>query len=118
MSICSPASTSSRRASSFALSWVAVSRRFIDQPVFCLCRACQRSDGYYMSFRLCLERSRQLSHAGKQFFADDVRLFQVRVAGEDEGVEAEGCVFADALGHLVVAADQRGASAAAHEPDA
>ena len=50
--------------------------------------------------------------------ADPVRLLDVRVAGEDELLEPERVVLGDALGHLVVVADQGGAGAAAHEPDA
>ena len=40
------------------------------------------------------------------------------MAGEDELVEAEAVVFLDAVRDLLVAADQRGAGATAHEPDA
>ena len=46
------------------------------------------------------------------------RLLEVRVAGEDEVVDAEVGVLADPLGDLFVRADQRGAGAAAHEADA
>ena len=47
-----------------------------------------------------------------------VGLLQVRVAGEDEAVDAEPDVFRHALGDLVRVADQRRAGAAAHEADA
>ena len=50
--------------------------------------------------------------------AEPVRLLEVRVAGEDELVEAEVVVLGDAVGDLVVAADQRGAGAAADQADA
>ena len=45
-------------------------------------------------------------------------LFQVRVAGQDELVDAEPVVLGDAIGHLLVAADQCRARAAADEADA
>ena len=50
--------------------------------------------------------------------ADPVGLLEVRIAGEDELVDAELVVLGDPVGDLLVAADQRGAGAAADEPDA
>ncbi|EGJ79002.1 putative alkanesulfonate monooxygenase [Streptomyces sp. Tu6071] len=50
--------------------------------------------------------------------AEPVRLLQVRVAGEDELVDAHRVVLLDEPGHLLVRADHRGARAAPHEPDA
>ena len=50
--------------------------------------------------------------------AEPVRLLEVGLARQDEVVEAELVVLGDALGDLVVAADQRGAGAAAHEAEA
>src|SRR3954453_18777447 len=51
-------------------------------------------------------------------FAEPVRLLEVRIAGEDELVEAEFLVLANPVGDLVEGADERGPDAAAHEPDA
>ena len=56
--------------------------------------------------------------AGQHALAAPVRLLEVRVPGEDELLEAELGVLGDAVGDLVVAPDQRGAGAAAHEADA
>src|SRR5436305_13123136 len=47
-----------------------------------------------------------------------VGLFQVRVAGQDEFIDAEPVVLGDAFGHLVVAADQGRARTAADQADA
>src|SRR3954463_3839821 len=47
--------------------------------------------------------------------ADAVGLLQVRIAGEDELVDARLVVLGDAIGDLLVAAHQRGAGAAADE---
>src|SRR5690349_12281896 len=44
--------------------------------------------------------------AREHSLTEPVRLLQVRVAGEDELVDAEGVVLLDPLGDLVVAADQ------------
>jgi hypothetical protein len=44
-------------------------------------------------------------------------LFVVRPAGQDELVDAEGVVFGDAVGDLVVAADQGGSGAAPEQTD-
>src|SRR4051794_5320557 len=49
---------------------------------------------------------------------EPVGLFEVRVTGEDELVEAEALVFGDAVRDLFVGPDDRRADAAAHEPDA
>jgi hypothetical protein len=50
--------------------------------------------------------------------ADVVELFEVRVAREDELVEADRGILRDPFGDLLVAADERGAGAPADEPDA
>ncbi len=54
----------------------------------------------------------------EQQFGDAVGLLEMRVAGADDRIDADRLVFADALGDLVRRADQRGAGAAAHQPDA
>src|SRR5690348_4568928 len=54
---------------------------------------------------------------GQHSLAEPVRLLQVRVAGQDELRDAQRPVLLDQVGHLGVAADQRGAGAAAHQPD-
>src|SRR5690348_16572342 len=59
--------------------------------------------------------------AGEQrqdLLADPPGLLEVWIAGEDELVEAEGGVLRDALGHLLVAADQSRRRALADQPDA
>src|SRR3954454_9116485 len=55
---------------------------------------------------------------GKHLLADPPGLLQVRIAGEDELVETECRVLGDPLGDLLVAADQRGRGALAHQSDA
>src|SRR4051812_19247972 len=50
--------------------------------------------------------------------AEPVELLEVRVAGEDELVDPDGGVLRDAVGHLLVAPDERGAGAAAGQPHA
>src|SRR6202034_4200868 len=47
--------------------------------------------------------------------AECVRLLDVRVPGKDELVDPELVVFGDAIRHLVVAADERRAGAAAQQ---
>ena len=54
----------------------------------------------------------------KHQFGEAVGLFQVRIAGENEGVEPELRVFLDARRDRLRIADQRGAGAAAHQADA
>jgi hypothetical protein len=54
----------------------------------------------------------------EQQFGDAVRLFQVWITGEDEGVDAQVGVFLDARGHGRAIAHQRGAGTAAHQADA
>ncbi|GDY57808.1 hypothetical protein SVIO_084310 [Streptomyces violaceusniger] len=54
---------------------------------------------------------------GQDALAEPVRLLQVRIAGQDELVDAEAVVFGDPLGHLGVAAHQGRARAAAHQAD-
>src|SRR6478752_1931126 len=51
-------------------------------------------------------------------FGEPVRLLQVRVAGEDELVEADRVVLVDQVRHLFVAADEGGARSPANKPDA
>src|SRR5689334_17909292 len=55
---------------------------------------------------------------GHDAFAEPVRLFEMRVAREDELGEAELVIFDDAIGDLVVRTDECGADAAAHHADA
>ncbi len=54
----------------------------------------------------------------EQQFSDPIALFQVRVAGKDEGVDAEIGVLPDPCRHGRAVAHQRGASAAANQADA
>ena len=54
---------------------------------------------------------------GDDALADAVGLLQVGIAREDELVDPELVVLGDAVGDLLVAADQRGAGAAADEAD-
>src|SRR3954452_6143829 len=70
--------------------------------------------------RPALERGQQSPHAQDRHdaLAEPVRLFEVRVAGEDELVEADAVVLDDAVRDLFVGTDDRGADATAHEPDA
>src|SRR4029079_869845 len=48
---------------------------------------------------------------------EPVRLLQVRVAGQDELRDAQRRVLLDQVGHLLVAADQRGAGPAPPQAD-
>src|SRR5580693_109487 len=50
--------------------------------------------------------------------AEPVGLFEVRVTGQDELLDAQRRILLDQVGDLLVAADQRGAGAAADEADA
>lgn len=45
------------------------------------------------------------THQRQHFFTHPIRFFQVRRAGEDEGVGAQLHQFVDAFGHLLVVAD-------------
>ena len=51
-------------------------------------------------------------------FAEDVGLLEVRVAGQDEVVQAQRGVLGDPVGDLLVRTDQRGAGPAANQADA
>ncbi|ESY93906.1 hypothetical protein X741_16595 [Mesorhizobium sp. LNHC229A00] len=59
---------------------------------------------------------------GRQFrqhqFAETIGFLQMRVAGQDEGVDAEATVFIDALGDRIRVADQCRSRTAAHKADA
>ena len=56
--------------------------------------------------------------AREQQLGDPVGFLEMRVAGADDGVDADRLVFAHALGDLLRRADQRRAGAAAHQADA
>src|SRR4051794_22292083 len=58
-----------------------------------------------------------IAQHGHDAFAEPVRLFEVRVAGEDELGEPELVVFGNAIGDLVVGTYERGTDPAAHESD-
>ena len=60
-------------------------------------------------------RERQQRH---DELGEAVGLLEVRVAGEDEGIDAERHVFLHARGDRLGIADQRGSGAAAHQADA